>query len=106
MMAGALRHRITIQEDKGATVNALNERVEGWTTLTTRYGSVEPLTGRELWTAQQVQADITHKIRMRYYAGMKPTMRLVFQGRIFNIGSIRNLEEKREELEIFCKEQV
>jgi SPP1 family predicted phage head-tail adaptor len=106
MKAGKLYHRLAIQEDKGTAVNALNERVENWATLTTRYGSIEPLTGRELWTAQQVQADVTHKIRMRSYAGLKPKMRLVFQGRIFNIGSVRNLEEVNEELEIFCKEQV
>ncbi len=106
MQAGDLIHRVRIEEDQGETLNALNERVEDWQTIAYRYASIEPLKGIELWTAMQVQADVTHKIKMRCYASLTPKMRLVFAGRIFNIGSIRNIEERREQFEILCKEQV
>lgn len=104
--AGELIHRVQIQADAGTTTDALGEPVEDWQTVAYRYASIEPLGGRELWTAQQVQADVSHRIRMRFYAGVTPKMRILFQSRIFNIGVVRNLEERCDTLELLCKEAV
>jgi SPP1 family predicted phage head-tail adaptor len=65
---------------------------------------VEPLQGRELWTAKQVVAEVTHRIRFRHLSGVVPTQRVVFGSRTFEILSVINPEERNRELELLCKE--
>lgn len=77
------------------------------TTLTsTFYASIEPLIGREYMAAKQMQADVTHKIRMRYIPGLTTTMRIVFGTRVFEIESILNVQERNRELVIMATEDV
>ena len=72
--AGQLRHRIQIQ--RATEVNTDGSIVRTWATLATRWGSIEPMVGQELYRAQQVQALAQYKVSMRYYAGLKPSDRL------------------------------
>ena len=106
--AGALQHLVKIQVNAGVTQDALGEPIPNWVTLITRFASVEPLTGRELWTAQQVQAGVTHKIGMRGHPEfvLSPKNRLIYHGRVFNVAFVRNVEEADVEIEAYCKEQV
>jgi SPP1 family predicted phage head-tail adaptor len=76
MRAGLLRHRVQVQSPTG-TQDEYGQAVLGWTTLGARWASVEPLMGREMWQAQQVQADTTHKVTLRYFDGLTPRYRLV-----------------------------
>ncbi len=77
MRAGKLRHRLAIQEpvetrdDHGGITRT-------WSTVATVWGSIETLTGRELYEAQQVEARATVRIRIRSYSGLSPLHRLVF----------------------------
>jgi len=48
---GKLRHRIALQSITTAK-NAFGEDIPTWATYSTVWGSVEPLTGRELFNAQ------------------------------------------------------
>lgn len=43
----------------------------------TSWVSIEPIAGREFFTSQQVQADVTTRIRMRFRAGVTETMRFI-----------------------------
>jgi SPP1 family predicted phage head-tail adaptor len=101
--AGRLRHRVTI-EQLTAAQNTFGEEEPRWQSVTTRWASIAPLSGRELFTAQQVYAEATHGVRLRYLAGLTPKMRLVYRDRVFNIESIRNADERRAVLDLIVTE--
>jgi SPP1 family predicted phage head-tail adaptor len=107
MKAGKNRKRIEIQAI-GTTRGAAGEVVDTWTTETggTLWASIEPMSGRELFTAQQINAEITHKIRLRYYAGLTPAKRILFGTRVFNILYVMNIEERNVEHLVYAKELV
>lgn len=107
MSIGNKRHRIEIQ-DFTPVQDETGQEVEdgsGWVTSATRWASITPLSGRELVNATQVQPDVSHKVQMRYMAGITAEMRLKFGTRIFNISSVINVGEKKKELLIMCIEQ-
>lgn len=105
MRAGQLRHRVTIQQFT-QTQNEYGEIVEGWTTFATVWAAVEPLRGREFWDAQQLNAEVTARIRLRYLSGVGPTMRVVYDGRTFEVDSVIDVDERHRELQLMCKEVV
>ena len=103
MRAGQLRHSITIQQ-KVLTVDANGDRTEAWTTYLTSWASIETGNGREFFAAKQVMADLTHTVRIRYYSGIRPDMRIAYLDlktnttRYFNIRAILNPDERNEML--------
>jgi SPP1 family predicted phage head-tail adaptor len=104
MLAGRLRHRVTI-EHKVKTYNEFNEEIEEWKPFATVMAGVEPLRGREYLAAQQMQAVVDHRVVMRWRNGVLPTMRINFKGRIFEIvGPPINPDEKNRELHLMCRE--
>jgi len=105
MRIGPLRHRITIQR-LSKNQNGMGEEEPGWTNVTTRWASIEPISGREYFSAQQVNAEVTHRVRIRYLAGMESTMRLLYGARVFQIKVIMNAEERKKALEILCTEEA
>lgn len=75
-------------------------------TVATALASIEPLAGQERMFAQQQQATTTHKLGMVYIAGIKPNMRAVWNGRVFNFDSVINVKEENRELLIMATEVV
>ena len=103
MNAGRLRHRIEIQRaTEGRNQHGGVE--EDWQPIATRWAAIQPFRARELFAAQQVQSQVTHRIWMRYFEGLQSTDRIKFGQRIFNIDGIRNIDERNRELEVFCME--
>jgi SPP1 family predicted phage head-tail adaptor len=78
--------------------------LEGWDVVATLWASVDPVSGRELMTAQQTQSEITHRIRCRYRAGIETAQRILFDGRAFDIQSAINPREVGASLEILAIE--
>ncbi len=103
MRAARLRHRVTIQQPVVA-VNGYGERITTWSTVATVWAAVEPLRGREFFDAEQVQAEISHRVIMRYRAGMESTMRLLYATRVLHIGTIIDVDERHRELQLMCRE--
>lgn len=103
MKAGTLDKRVEVQ----APIKTLSEHgqaILSWITTGVRWASVEPLTSREFWNAQQVQADISHKITMRWFPGLTTEHRLKMGERIFHIGPPQNVGEKNETWLIMARE--
>lgn len=104
MRAGLLRHRLRIEEAVDViNANGDGQPVKAWNVLGTVWGSVEPLTGRELFSAQQVSARTTHKITLRARS-ISPKHRLIYGQRIFHLTSIANKSERDISLEIMAEE--
>ena len=105
MHSGRLRHRIAIQS-KVETQDSMGGVIETWTTIATRWGSIEPLQPRELFQAQQVDARISHRIGLRYYPGLTSEHRLVYDNRIFEILSPLNQGERDRMTDVLAMEQT
>ena len=105
MRAGKLRHRVIVQRRVEAT-DPQGGIEESWTTLAYRWASVEPLRGTELFTAQQIEPKTTHRVRLRWDSEplLSTKDRLEFRGRVLNIGSMLNVDERRREFELMCEE--
>ncbi len=91
---GELRQRIVIQtlstapDDQGGST-------ETWTTFATVWAKIEPVSSRERYYSEQIQYQRSHKITMRYLAGVTNTMRISFDSRTFQIKGTRRLDERR-----------
>lgn len=105
MRAGPLRHQIVIEQTT-ETRDTSGGVIDTWSTFATVWASVSPLIGREYMAAKQVSADVTHKIRMRYLSGVTPKMRVSWDSRTFDIGSILNVDERDIEMVIMATEII
>ena len=99
MRAGKLRQMIVIQSHT-FTTDDFGGQIEAWADVATVAASVEPLSGRELIAAQAAQSEITTRFVVRYLAGIEPAMRIVYNGKIYNISAIIDPEERHRELQI------
>lgn len=100
---GRLRHRMTIQ-DYVASKNSFGEETKVWNDFTEVSASVEPLSGKELFAAQQLHAETTTMIIMRYCEGVNTSMRVLFKGRRYDILHVSNKEERNIAMYLLCKE--
>jgi SPP1 family predicted phage head-tail adaptor len=67
---------------------------------------IEPLTGTELFRAQQVNPEIEFRIRMLYRAGVEPEMRFVHGGDggdVYEVVSVVDVDLRHRNLELLCK---
>lgn len=106
MKIGRMQHRIEIQDNVFGEQDAHGNREKVPTTLARVWADIMPLSGRELLLAQQVNATVTHSIRMRYREGVKPNQWIVFKGRTFDINSITNERESDRVMMLSCTERV
>jgi SPP1 family predicted phage head-tail adaptor len=103
MEAGALRHKVIIQQPAEVT-NSLGEITVSWSTFAIVWAEILPLSGREYWSSKQVNSEVTGKIRIRYKSGITPKMRVKYGTRIFNIEAVMNYQEKNIETVLLVKE--
>ena len=103
MNAGELRHQITIQTPTEAQ-DSLGAVISTWSTFATVRASVEPLQGREYLALQQVQSEAGVKIRIRYLPGLNAKMRVLWTSKIYEIENILEIESRRREIHLMCRE--
>jgi len=102
---GELRQRITIQSATRAR-DAHGQWVNTYATLVSRWAEVIPLDGRELEKAKALDASVTHRVKMRYYASLTPRMRIVHKTRTLEVVSVLNTDERRIRTVAYCVEAV
>lgn len=107
MMAGRLRHKVTIERLVAGSPQQFGtgEPDDAWTAyLSDIWATVEPLSGRELFAAQEHLAEVSTRVRLRYRDGITAQMRVVFEGRYYNVGAVIDRELRHRELELLCTE--
>jgi SPP1 family predicted phage head-tail adaptor len=103
---GGLRHRITIQKSTTAP-DDYGQPIETWDDFATVWAERNDLTGREQWSAQQIQAEITTRFRIRYLSGISPLMRVVHGAETFEIvAPPQDPDGRRRDLHLLCKRVV
>lgn len=104
---GDYRHRLEVQrrDEITTTVGSSSAR---WIPVRTVWGSIEPLSARELVAAGQAQMRVTHRIGMRYFDGLTPKHRIVETRhagpRTFSIESVIDTDERHVEHQVLAYE--
>lgn len=68
--------------------------------------SIEPLRGRELFAAQEHSSETEVRIRIRYRDDVTDRMRVVHDGKYYEIQSVIDPELRHRELELMCSQGV
>jgi SPP1 family predicted phage head-tail adaptor len=105
MLRSGTMDNLAVVQTPTESANAIGEPILTWSTFATRWVAILPLSGNEQITALANEGNVTHRIRMRYTAGIKPKMRLVSEGRTFEIMSVVE-RGRREEHELMASEVV
>ena len=103
MDAGKLRDRVTIQS-KSVVRDTYGAETITWSDVATVWAAVEPVTGREYLQQEQVRAQVTVKIRIRYRSGITPTMRAIYGTHVYNIEAVLEDLNTRRESTLMCSE--
>lgn len=99
-----LRHRLTLYAE-GQTVNAMGERLSGFTEGQTVWADVQPLSASEDYRAKRLGQNTSHKVVIRYRTGVATNDRLKFGTRWLVVQSVKDPDERREWLEIMAEDR-
>ena len=107
---GTYRQRLTLQS-LVETIDSYGQPVHSWVDMATFWAEVRFLRGQELLNIRQGWATATHLISCRWQGASfapSPTMRFTLgkDGRIFNVLSFQNVEERNRQCIFTCEEQV
>jgi SPP1 family predicted phage head-tail adaptor len=108
LRAGQMNRRITLQRPSTAQ-DTYGGPVRTWTDLGTFWAEIQPLSGRELESAQRMASEISHQIVVRYQAIFADTRqvagyRAVYRSRIFNIHAALNEDESNVLITLLASE--
>ena len=104
LKSGIMDQKATIETPTESS-NAIGEPTLAWSTFATRWIALLPLSGAERVASLQNEGTVTHRVRLRYTPGLKPKMRLVSEGRTFQIDSVVE-RGRREEHELLVTEAL
>ena len=101
----SLNKRLTIQR-QSEEQDSVGQLVDSWTSFATVWGSINPVSGRNYFTAAGERAEVTHTITVRYGVPVKVKDRVTYAGRVFRIRSVINSDEGNRYLQLMVTEQV
>ena len=104
-MIGSLRHQITLQKPV-IIKDSIGQELEDWQDVATVWACVEPLSGKEYFSAKQINSEVSTKITLRYYKNLLPHWGVRFGHHRYNILSVINFEERNIYLQLLCSEKV
>lgn len=102
MRAGQLRERVTIQSVT-ETQNSIGEPIETWATFAIVWGAVEPLPGRDRYTAAQLEEPVVSRLRIRYLPGINAKMRVTHDGVTYAIRGAPMIDAKKTQIELLVE---
>lgn len=109
MLTHRLRHRIAIQEAVETQDPNTGEMIASWQNVTVNGVELssypaEVLTGpgRERHLAGTTQAEATARLTLRWFPGLDPAWRILWEGKVFNIVSIETDAKARREYRLRC----
>lgn len=97
---GALRRRIRIEQFT-TSADGYGEEIKTWAVLDHVWAEVTPLRVSEQFQAQQVNRQVTHRVRIHYRSDITEQMRLVFDDDYYDIQGITEIGF-RKGIELLC----
>ncbi len=102
MRAGALNNLLTIQQN-GTSVDELGQPIEGWTDVAQVWGNIRHLRGVEAIKAGAVTSTVSASIRIRYRPDLNAGMRVLADGRTYEIKAVLPDMQRREYVDLVCE---
>jgi SPP1 family predicted phage head-tail adaptor len=99
MNPGKLNRQIVIQNATTFTRDSFGDKVSSWNNSATVWASVRTVSGSEQFQSGQIYAGETVQFEMRYRA-LNPSARISYDGKIYNIKSILNVNDKDAQLRV------
>ena len=103
MTIGALRRQIVIQQ-RAPGADALNQPLNTWTPVCTCYADIQPQTGREMLAGEATVSSVSSIIEIRYRTGINAGMRAVYEGQVFNIEAVIDVDTRHRMLQLVCSQ--
>lgn len=100
---GALRRRLVL-EAPVSTPDGLGGATQSFQTVAALWGQVEWLSGREIWRMGRPEQLSTHRITMRWRAGVDAGQRLRDGSRVFDIRTVVDPDGGRRRLVCLVEE--
>lgn len=92
--AGKLRHRVTILDRTDGAADGSGGRPITYVPIVPdAWASFRQATEFEVFNSGRINNVITHVVRFRWRADLKPDNRLLFRGKTFEIVSVNNVDE-------------
>ena len=104
-LVAKMRHRVAIQS-KVSVGDGQGGFTESWATDATVWSYLRPVKGLEKFQAGQLQTPVTHKITIRYRAGVTSKQRVLYGSRVFALKEALNPDEANLFLELTAIEQA
>lgn len=106
LLVNRLRHRVTILRPPGPEdVDEYGQPLDAFVPVATVWAAIEPLRGREYFSAMSEHAEVTTRIRIRYRDDVDRTMIVQYGETTFEILHIIRPEFGKKELQLMCKER-
>lgn len=100
-----LRSRITIQNLVRAA-DGQGGYTESWVDYASVWAKFVPMKSSERYFSEQLRPENYNRIDIRYIAGLTTSMKVLFDGRVFQIQSIVNMDERKFFIALHCQENV
>lgn len=103
--ASRLKHQLVLEQE-AFTTDDLGGFTREWEEVATLWSEIVPIGGKEYAYASQLTTSSRFRITLRYRGDITPRMRLRDDatGRIYNIRSVINIEEKKQLMEILAEQ--
>ena len=105
MLASGMMDQKAVIQTPTETTNSIGEPTLTYSEFATRWIALLPLSGAERVASLQTEGTVTHRVRMRYTPGLLPKMRIVSEGRTFEIDSVVE-RGRRVEHELLVTEKL
>ena len=105
MNVGLFKHRLQLQEGS-ETKDEYGGVTYTWTTKRECWGQIIPLDGKEFIEAMKLNSKLTHRVYIRKYNDVKPSWRIKYGSRYFDIKYVFDMKEKGKYTTMLCEEIV
>lgn len=90
---GLMDRRVTI-EQLTTVADEYNQKIPTWATFRVVWAEMMDRSGSESYQADQLTASRNTVWRIRFISSLNETMRIRYQGRVYNIEAIKRLDRK------------
>lgn len=104
-MIADLRHDVTIETPSDA-LDAIGGETVTWSTHAAVKAQIKPAKASERFFAQKLEANVSHKVRIRYLSTVTTSMRVIFGSRTLQIRGVAHEEERFRWTDLYCEEGV
>ncbi len=106
-IASTSPRKISILANRPVAQDGSGQSTPNWVVVATAWTMQwESISGRTFFAAEQIKADATHKLRIRFMASVPvlPGYRMQYGSRLFDINASLNDGEQNQYLDLYVKE--